>query len=189
MYEQYPFFQNLINSTWWAMEFNYLSCWVRTFSTMPNSIRPDVCVVAVYTNNHLANILDGKMFYSRSVIADYVPVVSVFSGSVKAIAGVVHTIAHLVASVFDQANRTDHLKEARLGAKRDIKAFFWQDVLDFRVDREYHCLTMAAGTTVLKPVELPGCRSLEAGISRLQAREVQRGGGTYIDVALTPTPE
>lgn len=50
----------------------------------------------------------------------YIPVVSTITGSGRAVIAVVHTVVHLVCSIFSK-NRNYHLKEAKLGAKHIIR--------------------------------------------------------------------
>jgi len=82
-----------------------------------DSIRPNYRLIAVHYGNDSIEIQEGLTFYNRTFRADHIPVVSIFSGSLKVAVGLVHTIAHLSATIFDRADRARHVKEAKLGAK------------------------------------------------------------------------
>lgn len=51
----------------------------------------------------------------------YIPVVSIFTGFCRVLLGTIHTIVHLVAAIFDKKNRSEHLKEAELGARNIVR--------------------------------------------------------------------
>jgi hypothetical protein len=54
-------------------------------------------------------------------VVDHIPVISTFSGPVKVVVGLIHSIAHLAAAIFDRAHWANHIEEAKLGAKNIVR--------------------------------------------------------------------
>lgn len=58
---------------------------------------------------------------SKLNLLGYIPGVSTVSGSIRTLLGIIHTIVHLVAAIFNAKNRAYHLKEAGLGVRNIIR--------------------------------------------------------------------
>ncbi len=103
-----------------------------TGNLLPGSrARPDLVNLASCQYNAVDNAQEesGASICSISITtincplnkAGYVPGLSTVTGLARALLGIVHTIVHLAAAIFDLQNRALHLEEAALGGKNIVR--------------------------------------------------------------------